>query len=122
MSTWITVCETCKRDGWDAETASETDGEHLAGLIEGVAVSAGVKTRRVSCMMGCKRGCNVAIQATGKLAYTLGDFEPDAEAAEAIVEYAVKHAASETGQVPFREWPQGVKGHFVTRHQPVPEE
>ena len=35
--------------------------------------------------------------------------------------YAEKHAESETGQVPFREWPQAIKGHFVTRHPPLPD-
>jgi predicted metal-binding protein len=122
MTTWITICDTCKRDDWNAETATQTDGETLAALVEAAnSDGADVKTRRVSCLMGCKHGCNVAIQANGKLNYTLGDFEPDADSAAAIVEYAQKHSASETGQVPFREWPQGVKGHFVTRHQPIPE-
>lgn len=119
MTTWITVCDTCKRDGWDQTESSQTDGERLADLIEASDLGE-VKTRRVSCLMGCKKACNVAVQASGKLAYTLGEFDPDETAAEAIVEYAKLHAQSETGQVPFRTWPQGVKGHFVTRHPPVP--
>ena len=88
---------------------SQTDGETLAELVE-VAASGlkEVKTRRVSCLMGCKKACNVAIQGKGKLSYTLGEFEPSAEAASGIVAYAMGHAASETGQVPFREWPQAV--------------
>lgn len=122
MTTWITVCDTCKRPEW-TEGADQTDGERLAALVEAAANGAiDVKTRRVSCLMGCKHGCNVTIQAHDKLAYTLGDFEPDADAAAGIVEYATAHAASETGQVPFRTWPQAIKGHFVTRHQPIPSE
>ena len=35
--------------------------------------------------------------------------------------YAEMHAESETGRVPFREWPQEVKGHFITRHPPLPD-
>jgi len=96
MATWITVCDTCKRDDWTAET------------------------RRVPRLMGCSHRCNVALQAQGKLAYILGWFEPDAEAAGAIVDYAEMHAQSETGRAPFREWPQAVKGHFVTRHPSLP--
>jgi predicted metal-binding protein len=42
-------------------------------------------------------------------------FKPSEASAEAIVEYAELHAASETGRVPFKQWPQGVKGHFVAR-------
>lgn len=122
MTTWITICDTCKRDGWDAETQPLTDGEGFAALIEAAATDSDtVKTRRVSCLMGCVRSCNVAIQGTGKLNYTLGDFTPDAEAAQAVVAYATLHAESETGQVPYRQWPQAIKGHFVTRHPPLPE-
>lgn len=121
MKTWITICDTCKREDWNAESATRPHGEDLAELIEARAAGREVETRRVSCLMGCTHGCNVAIQAPGKLAYTLGRFEPDAASADAILDYAELHAQSETGQVPFREWPQGVKGHFVTRHPPLPD-
>ncbi len=102
---------------------TQTDGESLATLIEAAATGLKeVKTRRVSCLMGCKKACNVAIQGDGKLNYTLGEFEPTTEAASGIVAYAMAHAVSETGQVPYREWPQAVKGHFVTRHPPLPQD
>ena len=121
MTTWITICDTCKREGWDAATGVPTDGETLAGLVERAATGrGGLRTRRVSCTMGCERACNVIVQAAGKIGYSLGKFEASEADARAIVEYAGMHAASATGQVPFREWPQGVKGHFVSRHVPVP--
>lgn len=120
MTTWITICDTCKRDSW-TEGQHQTDGEALADLIEARLGDAPVQTRRVSCLMGCSRSCNIAIQAPGKLNYTLGEFDPTPEAADAIIEYASKHANSDSGQVPYREWPEGVKGHFVTRHPPLPE-
>lgn len=116
MTTTITICDTCKREGWDAETDPLTDGEKLAALVEAAAGGAGgVKTRRHSCLMGCNHGCNIAIQADGKLTYVLGRFEPSEEAAQGIVDYATAHADSDSGQVPFRQWPQAVKGHFVSR-------
>ncbi len=121
MTTWITICDTCKRQGWEDGDMALTDGEALAELVEAAAAGTGVKTRRVSCLMGCKQACNVAIQAPGKLAYTLGAFEPVAEAAEGIVAYARAHAKSDTGQVPFRQWPAAIKGHFITRHPPLDE-
>jgi predicted metal-binding protein len=122
-TTWITVCDTCKRDGWEAGDMGQTDGERLATLVEAAASGlVDVRTRRVSCLMGCKRGCNVAIQGVGKLNYTLGEFEPESEAAEGVVAYAALHAESDTGQVPYRNWPQAVKGHFVTRHPPLPDD
>lgn len=119
-TTWITICDTCKREDWAERGLDKTDGEVLAALVETAAAGTELRTRRTSCLMGCDHGCNVAIQAEGKLAYTLGRFEPSTEAAQGIVAYAQGHAASETGQVPYREWPQSVKGHFVTRHPPLP--
>ncbi len=122
MTTWITTCDTCKRDGWETTAMAQTDGEVLAALIENRAKGSVVKTRRVSCLMGCTHGCNVAIQSSGKLAYTVGKFEPSAQAADAIVKYAELHAESATGQVPYRQWPVAIKGHFITRHPPLPDD
>lgn len=121
MTSWITICDTCKREGWSETGMAQTDGERLAVLIEAAAAGLDeVRTRRVSCTMGCERACNVIVQAAGKVGYSLGRFEPVEGSAQAIVAYARMHAQSETGPVPFREWPQGVKGHFVSRHLPVP--
>ncbi|EPX77263.1 DUF1636 family protein [Litoreibacter arenae] len=123
MTTLITICDTCKRDDWEARASGETDGETFAALIEAAADGVdGVRTRRHSCLMGCTRGCNVAIQGAGKLNYTVGEFEPSEEAAEAVVGYAALHAQSDTGQVPYKQWPQAIKGHFVTRHPPLPSD
>lgn len=119
MTTTITICDTCKREDWDA-ASGQTDGEALAALIEAAAQTVeGVATRRHSCLMGCDRACNVTLQAPGKMAYTLGQFDPTAEAAQGIVAYAANHAKMENGVVPYREWPQAIKGHFVTRHPPL---
>ena len=121
MKSWITICDTCKRPGWEDGPMTRTDGEALAARIEALAPAAGVATRRVSCTMGCERACNVIVQGAGKIGYSLGRFDGEEADAEAIVGFAALHAESETGQVPFRQWPQGVKGHFVSRHLPVPE-
>ena len=121
MTTWITICDTCKREGWEDGPMDLTDGERLAVLIEARAEGR-VRTRRHSCLMGCGKGCNVTVQGPGKLCYTLGDFEPHEEAAEGIVAWAELHSESDTGQVPYRQWPQAIKGHFVSRHPPLPEE
>lgn len=116
MTTTITVCETCKCAGWDAEKDPQTDGEKLAELIEKAAQgSPDVTVRRHACLMGCDFACNIAIQADEKLNYVLGKFEPTADDADGIVAYATLHANSEKGQVPYREWPQAIKGHFRAR-------
>ena len=121
MTSWITICDTCKRENWDPVVQPQTDGEILADMIEPRAKTAGLKTRRVSCMMGCVRACNVAIQGPKKLAYVLGTFEPTEENAQAIVDYATLHQGSDSGQVPYRTWPQPVKGRFTSRMAPLPD-
>ena len=121
-TTWITVCSTCKREDWAERGQPETDGEVFAADIAAAVVGLeNVKTRTHPCLMGCSHGCNVAIQSEGKLNYTLGRFENLEGDAAGVAEYARMHAESETGAVPFRQWPQAIKGHFVTRHPPLPD-
>lgn len=115
MRTTIIVCDTCKRDGWEEKGQEKTDGEGLAEKIEAAASGADITVRRHSCLMGCSEACNIAIHAEGKLQYFLGRFDDSAEDAAGIVEYATLHQASETGQVPFKQWPQAIKGHFRAR-------
>jgi predicted metal-binding protein len=120
MGTWITICEGCKQPDWAERGQEQSDGAVFADLIEAEATKDGIKTRRVSCTMGCERACNVIVQGPNKIGYSLGKFAADPEKARAIVDYALMHQNSETGQVPFREWPAGVKGHFVSRQLPLP--
>jgi len=116
VTTTITICDTCKRDDWAERGCETTDGAALATLIEAAAAGmAEVRIRRHSCLMGCGKGCNLAIQAKDKITYVMGGFDPATDNAADIVEYARLHNTSDTGQVPFRQWPQGVKGHFVSR-------
>ena len=117
MTTTIFVCDTCRHSREDKiGPDGRTGGEVLADRVEALAADNPVLTvERQSCLMGCERHCNTAITAPGKLTYVLGMFTPSEASAEAIVEYAEKHAESETGRVPFKQWPQGVKGHFVAR-------
>jgi len=117
MRARLIVCDTCR---YSAEEKLSPDGLTgggiLAGHIETLAGSGGsIAVCRHSCLMGCEHACNVALSQKGKFTYVLGGFRPDTEAAEAIVDFARKYAASGSGQVPYRTWPQGVKGHFISR-------
>jgi predicted metal-binding protein len=119
----VVVCSTCRVS---AETRDDADGRRGGALLEDAlrAVQAtapelqGVAVQAMPCLFACTRHCAVHIRAPGKVGYVLGDFAPDEDAARAILEYAARHAASAEGQVPYREWPQGVKGHFITRTPP----
>lgn len=120
MSVTIFVCDTCRFDEREKTRDGRTGGERLAEAVEAAAAGrADIEVRRHSCLMGCDRHCNVALAATGKLTYVLGAFEPTPASAEAILAYAALYGGSETGVVPYKQWPEGVKGHFIARVPPI---
>ena len=121
--TTITVCTTCRQPHLREDKARTPCGEDLLALVQAAAEGApGVSVRGTACLMGCEHGCNLAISDTGKLTYVMGRFAPEAEAAQAVVDYAAKHRESSSGAVPYRQWPQPVKGHFIARVPPLESE
>ncbi|MFT3967318.1 MAG: DUF1636 domain-containing protein [Sphingobium sp.] len=119
----VVACNTCRLDKDRREDAEGVRGG--ARLVEALrAVKAsdarydGVAVQEMPCLFACTEHCTVHIRAPGKVSYVLGRFAPDEEAARAILDYAAHYAQSEHGRVPFRQWPQGVKGHFITRAPP----
>jgi len=119
----VVVCSTCRHSA----AAREDEGGRRGGALLAEALRAiqaeepglaGVAVQEMPCLFACKRHCTVHIRAPGKVGYVLGDFTPDREAARAILEYATHHAASEDGVVHYAQWPEGVKGHFITRTPP----
>lgn len=121
MTTTILVCDTCRFSVQDKLSGAQTGGQILADFIE-PRLPDGLRLRRHSCLMGCEHHCNLAIRAPGKLTYVLGRFDPTEESAQAVADFATLFDASETGRVPFRDWPVGVKGHFVSRMPPIEED
>ena len=97
-------------------------GQRLAEALHATRAAdpayAGIAVQEMACLFSCTEHCAVHLRAPGRIGYVLGRFAPDGEAARAILDVAVAHAASEEGQVPFRQWPQGVKGHFLVRVPP----
>ncbi|CCA93434.1 DUF1636 domain-containing protein [Novosphingobium sp. PP1Y] len=119
----VVVCSTCRHSETEREDEhGERGGARLASVMREVQAGdpalAAVSVQEMPCLFACKRFCTVHIRAPGKMGYVLGDFAPDREAAHAILSYAAQHAESEEGVVPYRNWPQGVKGHFITRTPP----
>lgn len=123
MTAVLTICETCGFSPEEKTRDGVTGGEALAALVEtalGAEAPAGeVTLRRHACLMGCDHPCNVALSSPGKITYVLGGFAATADAAEALADYAAKYAASDKGQVPYKTWPAGVKGHFISRVPPL---
>ena len=78
----------------------------------------GIAVQEMPCLFACADFCTVHLRAPAKVGYVLGRFEPTDDAARAILDYASAYVESASGQVPYREWPEGVKGHFITRTPP----
>lgn len=119
----VVACSTCRHD-----RPSRTDAEGVAGgarlveALERVKAAdpryAGIAVQAMPCLFACQDHCTVHLRAPGKVGYVLGRFAPDDDAARAILDYAVEYAASEHGRVAYALWPEGVKGHFITRTPP----
>ena len=116
----VVVCNTCRVSAEARETPDGVrGGALLAATLREIAGGTGVAIQEMPCLFNCDQHCSIHLRAAGKIGYVLGRFEPTAEAARAILDYAVAYATSEEGVVPYRQWPEGVKGHFIVRVPPA---
>lgn len=120
----VVACNTC-RHARDAREDGEgrRGGARMAEALRTVKASDprydGVAVQDMPCLFACGDFCTVHLRAPDKVGYVMGRFTPDEDAARAILDYAVQYAESAHGRVPFALWPQGVKGHFITRTPPA---
>lgn len=122
MPVELLVCDTCRREG-DSPDATPRAGAQLVALMERALadnpdLAAKVRLRPQSCLMSCRRACSVAVRSPERTSYVLGDFPPDDGTVETLVSYLRAYAETANGIVPFKQWPQGVKGRFVSRMPP----
>jgi len=116
----VVVCDTCR---FSAEERDSPDGARggavLAAALREAAEGTGIAIQTMPCLFNCGQHCSVHLRAPGKIGYVLGRFEPTADAARAILDYALAYADTEEGVVPYRQWPGGVKGCFIVRVPPA---
>lgn len=120
----VVVCNTCRVSAEERETAEGVRGGalltgELRTLVAADPRFKGLAIEEMPCLFNCAQHCSIHLRAPGKIGYVLGRFEPTAEAAGAILDYALAYAASDEGVVPYRQWPEGVKGHFIVRVPPA---
>lgn len=120
----VVACSTCRHSAAAREDAAGMrGGARLAEALRAVKASdrryEAVAVQEMPCLFACGDFCTVHLRAPGKLSYVMGRFAPDAQAARAILDYAVRYAESPHGRVPYADWPDGVKGHFITRSPPA---
>lgn len=119
----LVVCSTC-RVSREARTdeAGQRGGalllDALKEAIEGHPCAGRLDLQTMPCLFACTRFCTVHLRAPGKVGYVLGDFTADPNDAKALLDYAAHYIDSAEGVVPWANWPQGVKGHFIVRTPP----
>ncbi|MGB3620882.1 DUF1636 domain-containing protein [Ketobacter sp. MCCC 1A13808] len=122
MTTTLLVCETCGFN--DSEPDAVHSGERLAHALERAIKDSAlpVSLKRFRCLMACKRHCVVQVRNNRKLGYVIGDFLPDQNAVTALLQYCQAYQLSDTGQVPYRDWPEHIKGKFIARIPAIEDE
>ena len=124
--TTLIVCETC---GYDAEKDDDIrPGRQLyQELIQALEIRQQensdqyqkVTIKPFSCLMACKRHCAVQVRDDNKMSYTLGDLVPQQDHIDGLLDYVALHQASERGVVAYKQWPEMIKGKFITRFPPL---
>jgi predicted metal-binding protein len=119
MTARLVVCTTCRfssEEPVDAEGLS--GGQALLNAVMTAVEAAGADDLRVeeqTCLWACSSHCAVYLSQPGKPAYLAGRFAPTAPDAQAITDFARLYVDSPQGAVPYRDWPEGMKGHFIAR-------
>ncbi len=113
----IVVCNTCRFSEAAREDAEGRRGgtllvQELKQLADDIVIE------EIACLFGCSRHCAVHLRAPGKIGYVLGDFRPREIDAQAILAFFRLYRDSGIGVVPYSQWPEGVKGHFIVRFPP----
>jgi predicted metal-binding protein len=110
----LIACETCGGSA-DRETHGSTRGERLIAQLRAAGPTPGVALSSVRCLWACSRSCAVHLRSEGRVGYVLAELEPDEVTAKALLEYAAMYGQTTDGAVPFKTWPQALRGHFLCR-------
>lgn len=119
----VVACNSCRLStGAQCDAQGVRGGARLIEALQAVKASdpilADIAVQQMPCLFACENFCVVHLRAPGKIGYVLGRLSPSIDAARSVLEYAAAYAASDIGEVPYRLWPDGVKGHFLVRIPP----
>jgi predicted metal-binding protein len=120
----IVFCTTCRfpdgsKLGPDGLTAGETLARHAEAAVAERGGRHDFAVARQACLWNCSRPCSVVFRDERRFSYVTGGHGPYRSQAEAIIAWFDLHGTSETGEVPFRQWPAEMRGHFIARIPPV---
>jgi predicted metal-binding protein len=119
----LVLCNTCKfPDGRKLGEDGRTGGQTLIAELRGLLADLGrldVNVVEQTCLWNCTQSCSVAISDTERFSYITGKHVATRAQAEAILQWFDAHGETVTGEVPFRQWPDAMRGHFIARIPPV---
>jgi predicted metal-binding protein len=119
----IVICTTCKHaDGQKIDGQGRSAGAILVASMQNLLAETGrtdVTVETQACLWNCTQPCSVALRDDRRFSYITGRHPPTRAQAEAILGWFDLHGASETGEVPFRLWPDAMRGRFIARIPPV---
>jgi predicted metal-binding protein len=115
----LIVCTTCRYSAEskiapDGKTGGQTLLDHIRGELSQNGRNE-VTIIEQSCLWNCTRPCSVVIKDTERFSYVTGGHEPTRAQAAAIIEWFDLHGNTPGGEVPFRQWPDRIRGHFIAR-------
>lgn len=115
----IVMCTTCRysaaeKTGPDGRSGGETFIAHMRDAMTARRIE-DVWLQTQPCLWNCKRHCSVILRDDQRFTYVTGDHEPTREQAEAILDWFQSHGDTVSGEVPFGQWPDRMRGHFIAR-------
>lgn len=124
MTVRLIVCTTCRFSSEEPlDPAGLSGGQSLLNAVtiavKAAGASAAFRIEAQACLWACSSHCTVYLTEPGKPSYLAGRFAPTPQDAEAITAFARLYAESREGAVPYRNWPDGMKGHFIARLPPT---
>jgi predicted metal-binding protein len=119
----LVLCSTCRfPDGRKTDEHGRTGGRVMIESMRKVLQARNRKDVSIveqSCLWNCTQSCSVVIRDSERFSYVTCRHVPTEQQAEAILAWFDMHGETETGEVPFREWPDAMRGHFIARIPPV---
>lgn len=119
MTARLVVCTTCRFSSEESvDAAGLSGGRRLLQEIQSTVEAQGGCDFRIeeqACLWACSSYCTVYLSEPGKPAYLAGGFVQAPKDAQAIVAFTRLYAGSLKGAVPYRDWPESMKGRFLAR-------
>lgn len=116
------VCKSCNAVSELKQDEKQPDGSallaRLLALHQNWSRQSELEIRAVGCLWTCSHPCAVAVSGTNKSTYLFTDL-PLAESANALFEFGELYLDSNSGDVPWKKFPQVLQSCGVAKIPPI---